>query len=334
MRIAVVMLGANRGGIEQAAVDYCEALRLSGHTPVAFLHPRSPMQSAIAALGVEVVPVRWPVVMNLRAGRKLSHQLAAFDTIFLHGNRASRLTRRLRPGPAVWAVAHSRFFRLEPHFTGIIALSETAAKALAQRTPLPITVIPNLVRLPEVTPRPSWRQPVVIGALGRFSHEKGFDLLLDAFALLRTRGVAAQLVIGGDGALAPALKAQATKLGIHDAVEWLGWVEDKAAFFASIDLFCLPSRTESFPITLMEAMGHGLPVIATDCGGPASMLGAHAEGMLCAIHAPALAEALVRALADPDATRTRAAQLQRYVADHFALPVVAAKLHALLTGNR
>lgn len=327
------MLGANRGGIEQAAVDYCEALQLTGHTPVAFLHPRSPMRAAITALGVEIIPVRWPVVMNPRVGRKLCHALAPFDTIILHGNRAARLTRRLARGAKVWAVAHSRFFRIEPHFTAIVALSALSAETLAKRTTLPVHIIPNLIRLPEIPLRPSWRQPVMIGTLGRFSHEKGLDLLLDAFAALRAHGVTARLTIGGDGPLAPALKAQAAKLGIADEVQWLGWVHDKAAFFQSIDLFCLPSRTESFPITLMEAIGHGLPVIATDCGGPAAMLGTHAEGMLTAIHAPAIADALVRAMAEPEATRRRASQLQHYVAEHFALPVVAAKLNAFVTGN-
>ncbi len=147
----------------------------------------------------------------------------------------------------------------------------------------------------------------VIGALGVLSDRKGQDLLIDALDELRRRGVDAEVRLGGpDGAAAESQKARARALGLEDRVAFLGWV-DAVDFLATLDVFCLPSRSEPFGLVVIEAMAQGVPVVASDTDGPADIL-ADDAGLLTPIgDAAALADALETLANDPE----RAAALAR-----------------------
>jgi glycosyltransferase involved in cell wall biosynthesis len=120
-----------------------------------------------------------------------------------------------------------------------------------------------------------WRAPpphgsaVTVMALGRLSAEKGFAVLIDAIAALRAEGVAVRLKLVGDGPLRGALAAQAQHLGIADAVEFAGErvPEDVARDLRAADIFCLPSFSEGLPVSIMEAMAIGVPVVTTWISG-------------------------------------------------------------------
>ncbi len=323
MKIAVLMFGGKRGGVEQAAVDYCEALKSAGHEVTAFVRKGAAILPGLAALSLPIEQIPAPHPWNIFVRTLLQQKLQQFDVVFVHGNRAGQLTTGKRLPPVI-AVAHSRFFKKLPHFAAIVALSEPRARQLD--TP---HVIPNLIRLPNVQPQP-FRQPPVIGTLGRFVPEKGFDLLLEALALLHERGLDFRCIIGGGGRLESALKLRAAQLGLTPLVTWCGWVHDKDAFYSSLDIFCMPSRTESFPISLLEAMGYALPIVATDCGGTASILTDHATGVLCAIRPDEIASALGELLISPERAHSMAAAARTAAEQRFALPVVAQKLDALV----
>src|SRR3712207_9265260 len=71
-------------------------------------------------------------------------------------------------------------------------------------------------------------------------------------------------------------------LSLHDALPIFtvtGWVEDRRAFLAGLDVFCLPSRSEALPLALLEAMAEGLPCVATDVGDVARRVGGAVEGV-------------------------------------------------------
>jgi glycosyltransferase involved in cell wall biosynthesis len=277
----------------------------------------------LRALGVAVETLSCQHPWNFVVRRKLRRQLEDFDIVLAHGNRAGELTVG-KGFPPVIAVAHSRFFERLPHFAAVVALSEPRARELNTAH-----VIPNFVRLPARTER-GFRSPPVIGALGRFSHEKGFDLFLDALSLLRERGQAFRAVIGGSGPLERDLKAQAQTLGLDGLLTWAGWIDDKNSFYRSIDIFCLPSRTESFSISLLEAMSEALPAVATDCGGPASIVIPQVTGIITAIDAASIAAALAKIFADPARALGMGAAARTRVEETYALSVVAKKLSTLL----
>ena len=166
--------------------------------------------------------------------------------------------------------------------------------------------------------------------MGRLSHEKGFDLFLDALAILRTKNIPFHAIIGGEGKEGEALKTQAARLGIADAITWAGWIADKSTFSANLDVYCLPSRTENFPITLLEAMAHGCPAVSTECGGgPAEML-ADGCGILSPITAEGIAIGIAQALNNPNTSIGMGANARKRTQERYAAPVVAAKLNDVL----
>ena len=152
------------------------------------------------------------------------------------------------------------------------------------------------------------RAPLIV-AIGRFVPDKAFDVLLDAFARLRTPG--ARLAILGEGEGRAALEAQAARLGIADRVALPGFVADTARWLDQARVFALSSRRESFGLVCVEALAHGLSCVVADCGGPQEIVDAPALGATVpADDVAALAGALDAALAapgDPGPRQARAA---------------------------
>ncbi|SCM77352.1 Glycosyl transferase group 1 [uncultured Pleomorphomonas sp.] len=140
-------------------------------------------------------------------------------------------------------------------------------------------------------------RPQIVGAVGRLSPEKGMDLLLDAFARLTTPD--ARLVIGGDGPERQRLVERAAGLGIGDRVRFLGRVASAAEVYGLARVAAVPSRTEAFGMTTVEALSAGLRVVATDCEGSREILAGPYGELVPVGDAAALAAALDRALATP-----------------------------------
>ena len=92
------------------------------------------------------------------------------------------------------------------------------------------------------------RTEYVIGALGRFVPEKGFNYLIEAISILRDRKYRVKLLIGGAGPLEIQLKKLAHGLNIGKNIEFIGWINDKESFFKTVDIFCIPSVFETFGI--------------------------------------------------------------------------------------
>jgi len=107
----------------------------------------------------------------------------------------------------------------------------------------------------------------LIGAAGRLSEEKGFDLLIDAITLLHKQGISIQTVIAGRGPQANKLREQTKQQNVYKQVQFIDFVENMPAFYSACDLFVLPSKTESFGLALAEAMACNRPVIATPTAG-------------------------------------------------------------------
>ena len=140
-------------------------------------------------------------------------------------------------------------------------------------------------------------------AVGRLSHYKGFDVLLDAMA----RVPRARLLLVGDGECTEALRAQATRLGVDSRVSFQRAIDDDTlrAAYAEADAFVLPSidRSEAFGLVLLEAMRAGVPVVASDVRGSGigHVVAQKRSGLLVPPgDANALADALARLAADMD----------------------------------
>jgi glycosyltransferase involved in cell wall biosynthesis len=133
--------------------------------------------------------------------------------------------------------------------------------------------------LEKISKDPAWRRKlgisehaIVFGACGRLSPEKGFDIFVQAASLLLEKNVEVHFVISGKGSVYNQLSEQISQLGLIKYFHLLGYQENLPFIYHQYDVFVLPSRTEGFPLALIEALAAGLPCIATDVGGVCELL--------------------------------------------------------------
>jgi glycosyltransferase involved in cell wall biosynthesis len=168
-------------------------------------------------------------------------------------------------------------------------------------------------------------------AIGRLERVKGFDILIEACALLAARGQRVLLVIIGEGAEEEALSALATRLGIAESVNFAGRLPPATirAVLHSAAAFVLPSRSEGMPLALMEALATGTPAIAAEVGGVART----ADGAAILIppeNPQALSDAIAGLVGDPSA-QARLQQRGRTRALALSMEAGHAAYEALLT---
>lgn len=205
----------------------------------------------------------------------------------------------------------------------IVCVSETELRAgLAARvcTVGQATVIPNAVDVgPPPPPRPGSRRPVELVSVGRLATPKDFSTLITALGLL-PRGEA-RLVVLGDGPLRPALEREIDECGLREHVDLVGEVRDVTPHLRSADVFVLASRSEGMPMSVLEAMAAGLPVVASDVGGVHEVVDDGTTGFLVPPgDAPVLAERLGRLVRDGALRAAAGAAARRRVEEGFALP--------------
>lgn len=191
-----------------------------------------------------------------------------------------------------------------------------------------VAVIGNPVALPPDTVARARGREIV--AVGRLVPQKGFDVLLAAFAGLADRSW--RLSILGDGSGRETLLAQRDALGLADRVTFTGVVPDVAERLSRAGLFVLPSRFEGFPNALVEAMAHGAPIVASDCpSGPAEILAGVDAPLVPVGDVAALGRALAQMTGDAS-RRERCGAQARARAAEFGLSVVAGAWERLLVG--
>lgn len=139
----------------------------------------------------------------------------------------------------------------------------------------------------------------LIGAVGRLSGEKAFDVLIRSVKSLLTAGRDVRLVIVGEGGDRPALEKLIAELGVADRVTLAGWQADVRGYFEAMDVFALSSLREGLPNVVLEAMALEVPVVATRVNGVPRLVQDGRNGLLIESGDPApLAAALDRLLGD------------------------------------
>jgi glycosyltransferase involved in cell wall biosynthesis len=152
----------------------------------------------------------------------------------------------------------------------------------------------------------------LVGIVGRIFPIKNHRLFLDAAAMIAAGNRAVRFVIVGDGALRAALERQAKDLGIADRVLFTGWRRDLPRIYADLDVLAVSSDNEGTPVSAIEAMAAGCPVVATRVGGLPDLIDDHKTGRLVPPRdASALSTAILELLDDSAAAR----ELGRNAAD-------------------
>jgi glycosyltransferase involved in cell wall biosynthesis len=305
----------------------------------------------IPELGRSLNPVRdlvtlWKVYQLIRELKP--------DVVHTHTAKAGfvgRIAARLAGVPVIVHTFHGHFFQgyfnwLTTRFfiflermtarmsDTVITLTEGLRRELADVYRIArksrITVLPLGLDL-EVfaqTPRKSgafrqaWNIPAdvpLIGIVGRLAVVKNHALFLEAAARVRAQLPQARFAIIGDGETRPQVEAQVDALGLRDVVTITGWQRDLAPIYGDLDLLVISSIAEGTPVTVIEALAAGCPVVATKVGGLPDLLDHGQLGKLVPSQdADALAQAIVETNnAPPDGLRAQALMLDRYGIDRL-----------------
>jgi glycosyltransferase involved in cell wall biosynthesis len=159
----------------------------------------------------------------------------------------------------------------------------------------------------------------LIGAVGRLSPEKGFDLLIRALGRLRESGRDAGLVIAGEGDDRPRLETLIAELGLGDRVRLAGFVAETTALYEAMDVYALSSLREGLPNVLLEAMAMEVPVVATRIAGVPKLIHGRENGLLIEPgDVEGLAESLGRLLDDAHLRTSLAAAGRRTIEGRYS----------------
>lgn len=146
---------------------------------------------------------------------------------------------------------------------------------------------------------------VVIGAVANLRSEKGIIYLVEAMPIILREFPDARLIVAGEGPQRAEIEAIVQKHQLTERVVLMGWRADIVPVLAAMDVFVLPSVIEGFPLTVLEAMAAGRPIVATAVGGTPEAITDHQTGILVPpADVPALAQAIIELLAHGDLART------------------------------
>ncbi len=347
MRIAQLITRSDAvGGATVHVRDLSVGLQRAGHEVVVFLgEGEGPVPSLLDEAGVP-----WHSVPSLRREFHLYHDAAALiklvksvgrwkpHLLACHTSKAGALGRaagRLLKIPTVytphcWSFVDGfpgakKYLALEKCLRlitdHVIAVSEwehelALAKGVCSAKQM-TTIYNGLPDLPRDRDAQGSEIPKLI-CVARFEVQKDHQTLLRALTLLPER--AWQIDFVGSGPLEAQIKAEANALGIAERVRFLGGVSDADRMLPQYDVFVLSSKWESFPISILEAMRCGLPVVATDVGGIGEAVVNEQTGYLVPARDPhALAAALSKLVSSsPQRTSMGAAGREKFIESfHF-----------------
>ncbi|MFW2439245.1 MAG: glycosyltransferase family 4 protein, partial [Arenicellales bacterium] len=166
---------------------------------------------------------------------------------------------------------------------------------------------------------------IIVGSLGNIRPAKGYDILLQAAALLEQNPRSYRFVIAGqcNTRLYDEMVELRHKLGLDDRVLFLGFMEDAADFLSSVDLFLSSSISEGLPLSAIQAMVAGLPIVATRCGGYLELVTDRENGWLVDIGDPqAIADAIEHLSADKELREVLGKQARKHAIETFDMTVM------------
>jgi len=366
-KLTVLVSSLSGGGAERVATTLCNAWCAAGCsvtlTPTfdADSSAGYPLDPGIQVRRLPAVPgpkTPWRQLRRLRALRRLitSERPDLVITFLTNVNVAGLLAAWGTGVPVIVCERiHPPLFPLSfwwralrqltyPMAHTVVVQTETTRAWFASNLPRAKTsVIPNPLALP--LPDGPAELPIaglidsdqrLILAVGRLDPQKGFEDLLEAFALLSHETLGWRLVILGEGPQRQALERTIEQLAIGGRATLPGWAGNMQAWYARADLFVLTSRYEGFPNALLEAMAHGVACIAYDCpAGPAELI----DGPDCGRLMPpdqgvtGLTRALVELVGDAP-MRESLGQRARERAQSFSQPKVLQRWAQLIGGGR
>lgn len=164
-------------------------------------------------------------------------------------------------------------------------------------------VMHNVVSMPKTFCSPGLHQDILF--LGRLDERKSPDVLMRAAMKMLEEHPESRLIFGGDG-FVERYKSLARELGIEQQCEFLGWItgEEKERLFHRAGIYCLPSKNEGMPMSVLEAMAHGIPTVATPVGGVPQIIENGNNGFIVQVDDESALSSVLCKLADSSELRS------------------------------
>lgn len=319
LRIVHVVSSLQFGGMEKFVLRIAAAQRGAGHDAAVFALRGGPLENEAATLRIPCHILQNPsavqrILQTISFYRKFRPQIVhSHNTTSLHYASLAKLTC----GSKVVITLHGQgggsgrpigYMERFSKDAEIACSQEVANLAAGYISPKHMHVIRNGVEFtPSVREREATRKDLgllnddIVGVMvARMDGLKGHDTLLQATAVLGN--AAPTFLLAGDGARKKELQDLAAELHIADnRVRFLGFRQDVPDLLAAADFFVLPSFTEGLPLSILEAMSHRLPIVATNVGGIPELVKDGEHGFLVPPKEPeALANAITRLVDNPD----------------------------------
>lgn len=329
MKIMQVIPSFCFGGAEVMCENLTYALTAMGHEVlvVSLYDEHTPISRRMEEAGVRIEYLDKKLGLDLSMVKKLTNLMKREQPRVVHthldvikyATAAAKLSGISRCVHTVHSVAHKeaegRIQKIINHtyyklgWSRPVALSPEVRDTIAAFYNMErdrISVIYNGVDLSRCIPKEDYTAGETVNILhvGRFDVPKNHAGLLRAFRKLRDRGVNCRLHLVGDGDLRPEMEALTGELELTESVVFHGMQSNVYPYLHEADIFVLPSLYEGIPMSVIEAMGTGLPVAATQVGGIPDLLRGGESGLLVPCEEDALADALEQ-LAKDAALRER-----------------------------
>ena len=261
-------------GVAKIVAELAKGLSPKYKLQVWFLQSDGPLIDELCRDGIDARWIDWAEGLRDPLGAlRFWRQLRAEDFALVHQHWGARLIRRLvHAGSHAKIIVHSHGRLFEKHHDTIaaegadalIAVSESVAHQMPGKQ---VRVVYSGIAASMERTRLTRGNSVVIGTACRLIEAKGVRELILAFAGLKKEFPSVRLEIAGSGPEEQRLAETARELGVADGVKFLGWVDDLRQVLRTWDVFALPSYDEGLPMSILEAMAEGLPVVATNVGG-------------------------------------------------------------------
>jgi len=352
-RVVHVLNSTETGGAEVVALHLGRAMRAFGWQPeILALRGEGPLSAAFHAAGIPVHDLRVPRdrgILTIRSATRAwltssppavvhTHNVSPLVAVAL-ATRSRRTFRfvHTKHGRAGAANFRGRFLTrwAARRADAVVAVSDDARSWGIREEGYPARRMHRIyngieVAMPRVGPAPF---PHRIVTVSRLEPIKTVGLLLEAVAILRDEGRPVELDVVGDGSERAKLETQRDALGLGAQVQFAGWQADVDPWLRRAACFVLASSAEGLPMTVLEAMARGLPVVASDVGGNPEVVRAGSTGTLVAHgDSRALAQAIAGVLDDPVVAAEMGRAGAERVAREFSLEGMAAAYHRLYLG--
>lgn len=334
LRILHAVRSDGFAGVERHVASLAAAQHDAGHRVAVIGGDPAAMQTAIGRTGVQHAPAV-TVLDTVRAiaGRRRC------DVLHVHMTAAELAAALALPAWDVPVVTTRHFGSRR----GSGALGRAAGHLAARRLAAQIAISQYVAGLVDgsstVVPtgvpssadaRPAKARERVVLVAQRLEPEKRTDLAITAFAAANLADDGWTLTLAGDGAERPRLEALARELGIANTVRFLGRRSDVDRLMDSASILIAPCPVEGLGLTVLEAMAHGLPVVAARAGGHVETLGAAARAVLYDPLDPLDAARQLAALAaDPEARDEYGRELQSLQRESYTVEAQAAATEAV-----